>query len=434
MASTYLKPSYTRIAVFIFCFSIGYSSVKGQTPLAGASKESAAYRRAVYLAKKGQHLKAKKICYALLYHNPRDQKAEVLLGKLYSWDHAYDSASLYLGRAYEQNPSDLQTIESMVNLQIWSHHLDQALKYCDKGLALYGSSEQGLLLQKAKILARQGNTKASLLVVEQILAEHPSDAKALKLKVYLTKSLPEDRLNNAVGLSFSYDYFTNSYTPWKFGTLQYRHRSKGQGALLFTANLNYANRFNVQGLQGQISAYPQISLRLRGFVAAGYSNSLVYPQYYVAGGLFYKLGKHSRVEAAMHYLNFSLLGNALLLYGGGYTLGLGNSEVELKTYLSSLPNGLGQSYYLIGRHYFNSTYKSLSLTLNTGLSPHDYIDPITGKVYNYPSHNRRVKLAYQAPFLSRYLILKGSWGYENRKYETTTRERFSGSLGIEKLF
>lgn len=408
---------------FIPCFAQDNTKVK---------QDSAAFHRAIYWAKKGQHDKAKNICQAMLKKQPHDVKTEVLLGRLYAWDKQFDSARIVLKEALSTEPSNQEALEALVNVELWSGQYDQALTWCNKALSLYPNSES-LLIKKAKIYNKQAKYKDASKTVEQVLRINPANQEAIQFKQYLQKKMAGGRPgNNAVGVSWSYDRFNNGYTPWNFGSLYYFHKGHG-GAL--SASVNYANRFQTPGMQYELNLYPRISSSLRGFIGGAYSKDSVFPAYNLGAGLAYKLFRPVELEAGGRYLNFSGLPDPIIIYTGAVNVSFHRVWTSVRTYLNPQQTGMNQSYYLTARYYMKNPENNITLIVGTGLSPHDYVDSISGKTYNYPTKSNRVRIAYQTAFLSPQNLLKCSLGYEKRAYYTgAPRERISMGLGIERWF
>ncbi|HEY6064463.1 MAG TPA: YaiO family outer membrane beta-barrel protein, partial [Chitinophagaceae bacterium] len=238
---------------------------------------------------------------------------------------------------------------------------------------------------------------------------NPSNQEALSFKEYLKKKITNPSTNNGAGVTYYYDYFKNTYSPWSFGSLYFFHSGKG-GTV--NTRINYASRFHVQGMQFELNAYPKISSSLRGLIGVAYSGSEIFPTYSLALGLYYKFLKKSELEGGVRYLHFKTLADPIYVFTAAYNKSFNRFFASVRTYLVPQPNGLNQSYYLTGRYYTKNKEKNISLTLNTGIAPHDYTDPVTNEKYNSPTHSKRIRIAFQTPFLSNKSIMRFSLGYE----------------------
>jgi YaiO family outer membrane protein len=204
---------------------------------------------------------------------------------------------------------------------------------------------------------------------------------------------------------------------------------------MISGSLNYTNRFSEKGMQYELNAYPRLSSKMRAFIGAAYSKDSVFPKYNLGAGLTHTLFTLAELEVGARYLQFTRLPDPILIYTGAVSITYHRIWASVRTYINPRPAGIAQSYYVTGRYYMKNRKNNISLTLNTGLSPHDYLDPITGKIYNYPTKSGRAKFTYQTVFLSQKTLLKLSLAYEKRTYYSgMTRERISTGLGIERLF
>lgn len=415
-------------AILFFILFVSTASAQDSTV---TKKDSVGIQRAIYWTKKGQHEKAKNICQAILKKYPHHTETEILLGRLYSWSEQFDSARLLLKAVVDREPANEEALNAIINVELWSEKLDQALLYCKQALAQYPKSES-LLLKKAKVLNKKHDYKEASKAIDQILQINPFNKDALEFREYLKKKTAGQPEKNAIGISYRYDYFNNTYAPWNFASMNYFHRGKGANIL---ASINYANRFHVNGIQYELNLYPRISSSLRAYAGGAYSGDSIFPAYNIGAGLYYKLFKKAELELGARYLNFTRLPDPIIIYTGAFSISQKRVFGSIRTYLSSAKAGLNQSYYLTGRYYMKDPKKNITLVLNTGLSPHDYFDPISNKTYNYPARSRRIRLAYQTPLLSKKNILKFSLGYERRVYYAgNSRDRVSAGIDIERLF
>ncbi len=408
-----------------------FSKISFAQDITGIKKDSTGIKRAIYWAKKGEHEKAKQICQSIIRKYPHNAETEILLSRLYSWDKQFDSARIFLTDVINHQPANEAALQAIINVELWSNHLDKALVYCNTGLAFYPNSEE-LLIKKAKLYNKQSKYKDATKMVEQVLSFNPNNQEAIQFREYLKKKINTLPEKNGVGLSYLYDRFNNMYAPWNFGSLYFFHRGEG---MRLEAGVNYFSRFHSSGTQYELNLYPKISSSMRAFIGGAYSKDSVFPLYNLGVGLYHKLYKKGELEVGARYLNFSRLPYPIMIYTGAFSMSTHRFWASIRTYLTPQHAGINQSYYLTVRYYMPNPQKYLALTLNTGLSPHDYLDPISGKTYNYPTRSKRIKMAYQTVFLSAKNILKLSVAYEKRDYYLgNSRERISTGLGFERLF
>ena len=416
--------------IFLFLFTMPFFLSFGQDSLF-KNKDTIGIQRAIYWAKKGEHDKARQICQNILRKYPRHTETEILLGRLYSWNKQFDSARFLLKDVVNREPGNEEALNAIVNVELWSNQPDQALAYCNKALSLYPNSES-LLMKKAKALNKKSDYREASKVVDEILRINPVNQEAIQFRDYLKKKISGNPDKNAIGVSYRYDHFNNTYTPWNFASLYFLH--KGKEGNIF-ASINYANRFHANGIQYELNLYPRLSSSMRAFIGGAWSNDSIFPNYNIGAGLYHTLFKKAELELGARYLNFTRLPDPILIYTGAFSISKKRVFGSIRTFLSSVQSGLNQSYYLTGRYYMKDPQKNITLVLNTGLSPFDYFDSISNKTYNYPTKSRRIRLAYQTPLFPKKTILKFSLGYERRVYfARSSRDRVSAGLDIERLF
>ncbi len=413
----------------VLFFGIGPFASFGQDSLV-LTKDSTGYKQAVYWAKKGQHDTAEKICRAILKKDPGQVRAEVLLGRLYSWDRKFDSARMYLKDAINRQPDD-EAFEAIINLELWSGQLDQALIYCNDALSRYPRSEK-LLIKKAKVYNKQAKYKEAYPIIQQVLQINPANREAVEFEKYLKMKLAAWPEKNAIGLSYQYDHFDQTYAPWSYASLYFLHRGPG-GRL--SAGVNYANRFRTPGVQYELNWSPRISPSMKALLGAAWSRDSILPGWDLGAGLSHTLFKKAEVEAGIRYLTFSSLPNPILLYTGALSVSFGRFWVSARTYLTARQAGMDESYYLTTRYYGKKSKNNITLMLSTGSFPHDYLDPVSGKSFSYATRSKRIRLGYQTVFFSTKNILKLWTGYEQRSYYSgLTLGRMTAGIGIERWF
>lgn len=385
------------------------------------------YRQAVYWAKNGRHDLAKNI---LLKQSPRLAASFILLGRIYSWDRQFDSARLFLKEGLAGQPGNEEAWLAIIHNELWSGHPDQALVYCQDALSRYPYSEK-LLIQQTKAYGKLGRYKEAHDAVEKALQVNPGNGEAVQLEKYLRAKMATAP-KNGVGVTYQYDHFNQLYAPWNYGSFYFFHKGKGGG---LAAAVNYADRFQQSGVQYELNVSPRITSSLRGWVGAAYSRDSVFPGWNVGAGLSQTLFRKAEVEAGARYLTFYTYPDALLIYTGAFSVSLHRWWVSVRTYQTSKTAGMDQSYYLTTRYYFHHRQNNITLVLNTGSFPHDYLDPVSGKSFNYGTRSQRIRLGYQTPFLSVKNVLKFNVGFERRDYYSgLTLERMTAGVGIERLF
>jgi YaiO family outer membrane protein len=218
------------------------------------------------------------------------------------------------------------------------------------------------LLKKARILNDLRRYKEASLVCDTLLKLDPKDGEVRQLALQ-TRSLAAE---NQLGLSYDYVYFDKEFnTPWQLASVDYK-RQTPFGAVI--GRINYANRFNTNGVQAEVDAYPHLSRMFYCYLNFGYSDNVgVFPHYRAGFSLYANLPGSWEGEVGFRCLYFS---SSTWIY----TVSLGkyyrNFWFNVRTYLTP-GGGTSQSYSLNARYYYGGSEDYFSAGIGTGISPDD---------------------------------------------------------------
>lgn len=424
--------SYFFGALFFF---IGLNTSVGRN--ACYAQEKVSYKEAVYYAAKGQYAKATKICQTILLKSPDDINAGVLLGRLYSWKHQYDSARVILLKVLNDFPNNRAALNALINVELWSNNPDKALQYCNKALS-NSPVEHQIALKKAKALYMLGKYKEARNLTESLLINNPENKEPADFLKYLNQNIIPGPENNGVGVTYAYNSFSRTYSPWNDFSVYMFHKNKS-GAIL--GRVSYANRFNTNGLQYELSLYPRISSSWYAYINAGYSGSFIFPKYSAAISLYHQIFKNSsvfkdmEVNMGVRYRNFIVLPNPLITYTGSLSFYYHRFWLSLNPYLTPESTGLDQSYYLIVKYYLHYPKNSLTFVLSSGLYPQNYLDPQFHQPVKESTNIKSIEVGYRTTLFSENNILRISTGYEARRYfKNPNLTRLTMEMGLERLF
>jgi YaiO family outer membrane protein len=218
------------------------------------------------------------------------------------------------------------------------------------------------LLKKVRILDDLKRYKEATLVCDTLLKLDPKNGEVRQLALQ-TRSLAAE---NQVGLSYDFVYFDKEFnSPWQLASVDYKRQTEF-GAVI--GRINYANRFNTNGIQAEVDAYPHLSRMFYCYVNAGYSDNVgVFPHYRAGFSLYANLPGSWEGEAGFRYLYFS---SSTWIY----TVSLGkyyrNFWFNVRSYLTP-GGGTSQSYSLNARYYYGGADDYFSAGVGTGISPDD---------------------------------------------------------------
>lgn len=353
--------------------------------------------------------KAIQIMKRVLAKDPNVIEYNIFFGRLYTWSEKLDSARNIFRNVLEKAPAHEDATLAYGSLEYWNNNSALALEIVEAGLKSSPTSSS-LLLLKARVLNSLDRVPEAGLVLTQLLK---IDAKNSEARA-LANLLKENSSRNKINLSYDYIHFDEQFEdPWQIASFGYARQTK-LGAL--GINLNYANRFDDDGFQAEMEAYPKISRTFYGYVSGAYSpNKGVFPKYRAGFSLFANLPRALEAEAGVRFIHFNQTNTI-------YTLALGkyykNYWLNLRTYLTPAKNNIAQSYTLNFRYYYGGADDYLSLSAGTGISPDDNQNNVLlASVYQLKSSN--VSAAYRHAINFRNIFSVGlTWLNQEYKQHT----------------
>lgn len=305
---------------------------------------------------------AKHYCSKALQQSPDYADIRIFLGRLCAWSKQYDSAKLCFNTVLNKQPGYEDASIALADVEYWNDAYPASLATIDAAL-VYHPYSNDLLIRKAKVLAAMGSYKTADSITTIILQKDKKNTDAITLSNRIKNNIAL----NKIGVTYDLVTFSNKFpstTPWHLASLAYTRQTNAGS---FIARVNYANRFNTNGTQLELEAYPHISKTFYCYVNAGYSNSTsVFPSWRGGFSLYANLPKSFELEGGWRYLYFSKPTNILTAYLGKYYK---NYLFGVRTYLVPGGIGLSQSYNAFGRYYFGGADDYLELLLGTGISP-----------------------------------------------------------------
>jgi YaiO family outer membrane protein len=389
-----------------------------------------AFFRARALAFDGKREEAKALCRRILARSPAYSDVEVLLGRIYVWSDQYDSARYVLKRVIDRKPYE-DAFLALSDLERWNDRPRVALQVANEGLRSFPASED-LLLRKARAVDDTGGTKAAYLMVDSMLRRSPSNTEA---RTY-AESIKNRSYKNKVLVGYTFDHFDKRFAnDWHLYTLAYTRRTRILGSV--TGRVNYANRFNTTGYQGEIDMYPSLGKKMYAYLNFGYSEAPMFPKQRFGASVYRSLPRSFEAELGVRYLGFT---TPTVIYTGSIGKYYRSFWFSLRPFFirsnfSSSPfRQFSQSYLLVTRYYFGSADDFLSLTLGTGVSPDDRSKQA---LLESPSlRSRRIYLEYQKKIAKKYIVAVGA-GVLNEEFVQGTLQRgndYNFTFSLERLF
>jgi len=360
-----------------------------------------------------------------LIKSPDYTDISVFLGRLYTWTDKTDSARAIFKAVLDKHPDNEDAAFADGSLEYWNNNSAAALTVVNNGVKYHPLSKD-LLLLKGKILNNLKQYKAADSTLNILIKTDPanSDARSLDERVKDNASV------NKISLSYDYIYFDKEFSsPWQLAEIDYS-RQTSLGSIIGT--LNYANRFNTNGLQYEVDMYPHLSKLFYAYVSGAYSgDGSIFPKYRAGFSLYANLPNSFDGELGFRYLYFS---GPTWIYTAAVGKYVGDFRFNLRTYLTPSFGSISQSYSLNARYYTGGTDDYFTFTIGTGVSPDDPRNIIllnNGNKYKLSSDN--IEAGYRRSFKRNILFINVS--LDNQEYRFQTRgNQLDIGIGYQKRF
>jgi len=310
---------------------------------------------------------AKILIKRAISQSPNYKDLQVFLGRIYTFTDEPDSAKKQFQGILNTDPNNTDAIDGLYDVEYWNDNYTQALEIAEIGINNYPDS--GIYyLKKSKAINALKKPYDAISFLEDNRSKIEKDSAAL---AYL-KDLKLDNLRHRVGAGYEYVDFDKRFDePWHFGSLSYGYRSKF-GRII--ARLNYANRFDSQGILGEIEAYPTLKNIGYQYIGFAVSDSPIFPKFRAGYSLFASLPKSFEAEIGFRYLRFTEDTYLITAAIGRY---VGNNFYNLRSFIAPDVPAWSYSFTASARFFMSDDMDDFfGVSVGTGISPDDYIREI----------------------------------------------------------
>ncbi|MGV8946930.1 MAG: YaiO family outer membrane beta-barrel protein [Lutibacter sp.] len=322
----------------------------------------AAFEKAREMAFNQQRKQAQDNLLFILTKYPDYHDIRSFLASTYSWDGEYKKArtefSYILGKDKQRKTDWIAAI----NNELWAEAPFSALEMTNDALN-YFPSDGEILYLKASAQENSNNPEEALQTLQLVLDQNPKDQKALDYKKKLTTTLSY----NAIGISSSVDFYSETFDPMQFHSLKYSRKTT-LGSI--TAKVNFNRRFQENGVQFEVDLYPKISKGLYAYLNVGIANTFLFPDLRYGAELYKSLPKGLEVSLGFRALKYDTTTNIYTGSIGWYT---GNSYWNFRPYLTPGDSGTSKSGTLNYRKYRSDADNYFSVSFGMGFSPENNI-------------------------------------------------------------
>lgn len=389
-----------NVCFFLFLFTTAFlQPVQAQTDT--LSDPDKAFAIAKNLAFTGQRENGRDLALRILEKNPLYLDVKTFVGRTYAWDGDYEKARIVFATVAAADARTLDNYIAWIDMEGWANEKANALAVTEKALTHF-ADEPELLLRKAKLLSTSGKMAEAKLLLQKLLRKNPKNKEAY----VLLQDLRSQLLDNEIAAGYSYEEFSNHFSPAHFAFVQGSHAT-GIGAVV--GRVNYASRLGKRAIQPEIEMYPKLGRNIYGYLNAGFSDGTLFSRQRYGAEIFASFPKGFEASAGLRHLSFGT-DSKVTIYTGSVGYYTGNYWLSLRPYITPNDAATSVSASATLRRYFSNPEHYFSLRIGAGFSPELLNTQATSGLDTkdfYSLKSQSVAIGYQYP-LSRKWALNGN--------------------------
>ncbi len=364
----------------------------------------------------------------------RDMDKRLALARVYAWRKDYDLAEKTARIVVKNQPQNRDALHVLSDIYLWSKNYNAlenltqvALKPSPKPVKVTQRQHdtEGVVSQQAAV--RDSSIflkKLASSYVEQARYEDARDALA-PVKDSLPPQWKEVQrllMRDMVTAHYTYYDYRNGQTDWQTLEVDYQRIMR---RLTLIASVNAASRFNREGLQFMIQAYPKVGNRAYAWLLAGNSNGRVFPNWVYGGSFFMGLPKGFEGELGIRFFKAGVETASMLRAGLSY-----QKHANWLAYNFALIRGVaanGTTHTLSYRRYFEQeSYVQFSIGTGSTLA-----NSLALPLDNFIINNNAASVQLNYWFQPRWRVLAGV-GFERSKFNEQWQSRLLFNIGISR--
>lgn len=314
-----------------------------------------------------------------LEKSPNYADIRILLARTYAWDGLRTVARMELATVLAQEKVARDAYDAAIDVEMWDDKYTEALRLCNEAIRHFPNDED-LLVKKVKAYRALNLDQEALLTISILEEVNRSNPNIEPLR----ESISTKGILNSAGVSYSYDWTSESPRPNQIVALQYS-RSTRYGTVI--GRINMADRRKRTKLQYEVEAYPSIMSGVYGYVNYGFADTadaVLFPAHRIGLELFFSLPASFEASIGSRHLYFDP--KPVNIYTGSLGYYVGNYWISLRTYLTPGDFSVSRSISLTTRWYFGEG-NYLFGKAGGGVSPDEdrFIDTAGAAIYNIGS-------------------------------------------------
>ncbi len=277
-----------------------------------------------------------------------------LLAKTYSWEGNYDSARKEFNKITSLEKGNKEVWIASINNELYAGNFPTALGLSNKALVY--------LKGDADIIFLQRQAFDNISTAESGLSQS-SHGNITRDSLIASQKLEN---KNRISIYNTLDVFDIVFDPMIASSIEFKRETK-MGSIV--PRINYAHRFDIDGLQYEIDLYPKFSKSFYGYLNYGFSLSTIFPDHRAGAELYANLPNTMEISLGGRYLEFNRITAKIITASAGWYSG--NYYFSLRPYLT-LPEGqnrVGFSGSILMRNYLKDKFNYLGLNASAGYAP-----------------------------------------------------------------
>lgn len=406
---------------FIVAVLITSSSLKGYSQ-ENLSSDDLLKASQVAIRQEKNYPKAISLLKQALVKSPDYSDVRIMLGRVYTWSGFQDSARTQFQTVFQKDPSNKEAFNASFDLEYWNGNSARALELANEAIVFYPTSEE-FITKKAKALNSLKRAPEAISLTQDFVNQNPGN----KLVGDLLESLKNANLKNEISYGYTFSSFDKRFAePWHMASISY-----GRVTPIATLNfqINYANRFDKNGVEFETTSYPGITKGLYAYVGAAFSNSSIFSRHRLGLSLYKSLPYSFEAEGGIRYLKFDA---STILYVVGFGRYFGNSFIGLRSYIGPGDGQFSKSFNLYSRFYLSDDRNDyFGISGGTGFSPDDRARNID---VNRNLKSLKAGIEYSRN-LTKHIVVSASTSFINEEFRTETfGNQFTIGGGIKHRF
>ncbi|WP_421872196.1 YaiO family outer membrane beta-barrel protein [Marinoscillum sp.] len=344
------------VLVYTFCHSAVYAQ---DWKRLGSDELFALAREEAF---DGKREAAREKLFFILEKSPDYADVRILLGRTYAWDGKRKEAKQEFQKVLEKEPEYKDALNALIDVLMWDENYAEALIVADRSLKIHPNFDD-FLYKKAVIQKNLEAYADAIHTTNHLLELNPASQRAKDL----LESIKVAKQLYAINYRIGGDYFDRSSNQYTFYSSLQLSRRNSWGTSI--ARVNFARRFETNGLQGEIDLYPTIANGLYAYLNYGYSKSALFPEHRIGAELFKSLPKSFETSLGLRHLIFSS-DSKVTIYTGSVGWYYKSMWFSLRPFITP-DKRAGTSFSLVGnvRKYFESADTYIGLLGGFGFSP-----------------------------------------------------------------